>query len=73
MVKLGTSTLTDEPVAAETSTPGWGLGTIPAYTVVNTGKIRHDRGRYVRPCNSLVRSRPSYAGREASLIKWRSC
>lgn len=34
------------PVATETPTPGWGLGPTPAYTVIYTGKLHHDRGRY---------------------------
>ena len=36
------------PVATETPTPGWGLGATPAYTVIYTGKLHHDRGRYRR-------------------------
>ena len=36
------------PVATETPTPGWGLGPTPAYTVIYTGKLHHDRGRYPR-------------------------
>lgn len=35
------------PVATETPTPGWGLGPTPAYTVIYTGKLHHDRGRYL--------------------------
>ena len=34
------------PVATETPTPGWGRGPTPAYTVIYTGKLHHDRGRY---------------------------
>lgn len=34
------------PVATETPTPGWGLGPTPAYAVIYTGKLHHDRGRY---------------------------
>jgi len=37
------------PVATETPTPGWGLGPTPAYTVIYTGKLHHDRGRYRKP------------------------
>ena len=33
-------------VATETPTPGWGLGPTPAYTVIYTGKLHHERGRY---------------------------
>ncbi len=36
------------PVATETPTPGWGLGPTPAYTVIYTGKLHHDRGRYLQ-------------------------
>lgn len=34
------------PVATETPKPGWGLGPTPAYTVIYTGKLHHERGRY---------------------------
>ena len=35
------------PVATEALTPGWGLGPTPAYTVIYTGKLHHERGRYL--------------------------
>lgn len=41
------------PVATETPTPGWGLGPTPAYTVIYTGKLHHDRGRYLQSPRSL--------------------
>lgn len=41
------------PVATETPTPGWGLGPTPAYTVIYTGKLHHDRGRYLKLCGTV--------------------
>ena len=34
------------PVATETLTPGWGLGPTPAYAIIYTGKLHHERGHY---------------------------
>ena len=53
------------PVATETPTPGWGLGPTPAYTVIYTGKLHHDRGRYHRQMS--VSGHPSAAARHKRL------
>ena len=36
------------PVATETPTPGWGFSPTPAYTIICTGELHHERGRYPR-------------------------
>ena len=55
------------PVATETPTPGWGLGPTPAYTVIYTGKLHHDRGRYRGPVSD---PRPERAMR---FVSWLIC
>ena len=47
LVKLDTSTLTDEPGGHRDADAGVGLGPTPAYTVIYTGKLHHERGRYL--------------------------
>ena len=45
VVKLDTSTSTDEPGGRRDVMPGWGQGPTPAYTVIYTRKLHHERGR----------------------------
>ena len=49
LVKLDTSTLTDEPGGHRDAAVGGGASPTPDSTVISTQKLHHERGRYLIP------------------------